>query len=139
MYAPSAHNQQSREFLVLQNKDQLLWLGQHLKFGKMLPQADAAIITCFNKKIVTAPAFIQQDMSACNQNILLAAHEKGIGAVWIGIYPLNNPGHYLSTYLQLPDHIDIFSIIALGYPDPTVTPPKKECIKMEKIHWETRE
>jgi nitroreductase len=138
MHAPSAHNQQPREFLVLQNKDQLLRLGQHLKFGKMLPQADTAIITCFNKKIITDPAFIQQDMSACSQNILLAANEKGIGSVWIGIYPLNNPGQYLNTYLQLPDYIDIFNIIALGYPDPTTTPPKKECVKGEKIHRETR-
>ncbi|MDR2415770.1 MAG: nitroreductase family protein [Candidatus Peribacteria bacterium] len=136
MYAPSAHNQQPREFLILQNKDHLLRLGQHLKFGKMLPQANAAIITCFNKKIITDPAFIQQDMSACTQNMLLAAHEKGIGAVWIGIYPLNNPGHYLNTYLQLPDYVDIFNIIALGYPDPATSPHNKECLKLEKIHWE---
>ncbi|MDR2189900.1 MAG: nitroreductase family protein [Candidatus Peribacteria bacterium] len=113
MYAPSAHNQQPREFLVIQNKDHLLRLSQHLKFGKMLAQANAAIITCFNKTIITDPAFIQQDMSACTQNILLAAHEKGVGAVRIGVYPLNNPGHFLNTYLQLPDHIDIFNIIAL--------------------------
>jgi len=101
MYAPTAHNQQAREFLVTQDKEQLLRLSEHLRFGKMLPNANAAILTCFDTTKftgVTGADFIQQDMGACTQNILLAAHEKGIGSVRIGIYPTNNPEYFLNDH-----------------------------------------
>ena len=141
MYAPSAHNQQAREFVVTQNKEHLLRLSEHLKFGKMLPNANAALLTCFDTTRytgVTGADFIQQDMGACTQNILLAAHEKGIGSVRIGIYPTNNPNHFINDYFNIPHHIEVFNCIALGYPDTNIPLREKECIKPEKIHWENR-
>ncbi|MDR2540858.1 MAG: nitroreductase family protein [Candidatus Peribacteria bacterium] len=134
MYAPSAHNQQAREFLVIQNKDQQSRLGEHLKFGKMLPQANAIIVSCFDKNKLTDAPFIQQDMGACTQNILLSAQEKGIGAVRIGIYPVNNPDNFLNAYLGIPESFEVFNLISLGYPNISAPSRDKECDLPEKIH-----
>lgn len=135
MYAPSAHNQQAREFFILQDKEKQNHLGEMLQFGKMIPNAKAIIITCFNKELTKAPTFIQQDMGACVQNILLAAHEKEIGAVRIGIYGKENQDKNISNYLNIPEHLEIFNCIALWYRNNEKPLREKECIKPEKIHW----
>ncbi|MDR0608156.1 MAG: nitroreductase family protein [Candidatus Peribacteria bacterium] len=138
MYAPSAHNQQPREFLILQDKEQLLRLSKHLIYGKMLAQANVVIIPCFHLTELKAPHFVTQDMGACVENILLAAHAKGIGAVWIGVYPEENTNHFLNEYLHLPQGIEIFNLISLGYPDENVPLWDKKCRFPERIHWGKR-
>jgi nitroreductase len=134
MYAPSAHNQQPWEFRILQNREQQARLGANLEYGKMIPNANAVILSGFTTSKLKAPDFVQQDMGACVQNMLLTAHEKGIGAVRIGIYPTGNKEKTLNTYLNLPDDVEIFNIIALGYPDEKIPLWDKQCIKPEKIH-----
>jgi nitroreductase len=54
--------------------------------------------------------------AAATQNILLAAHDRGIGAVWLGIYPREERVGELKRILKMPDHIFPISIIALGWP-----------------------
>jgi nitroreductase len=56
------------------------------------------------------------DCSAATQNLLLAAHAKGLGACWIGIYPREERIDRLTELLHLPDHIIPFSLVALGFP-----------------------
>jgi nitroreductase len=138
MYAPSAHNQQPWEFLILQDKAPLLRLSNYLTYGKMLAQANAVIVSCFNSAKLKAPGFVSQDMGACVENMLLAAHEKGIGAVWIGIYPEENTKHTINEYLQLPSGIEVFNLISLGYPDEGVPLWDKKCLSPEKIHRKKR-
>jgi nitroreductase len=106
-----------------------------IPFGKMIPRAKALIIPCFNTEILKDPEFIQQDMGACVQNILLAAHAKGIGSVRVGIYGKENQDKSLNSYLNIPEHLEIFNIIALGYPNTETPLRNKECVNLENIHW----
>lgn len=52
------------------------------------------------------------DAGAAVTNIMLAAHEMGIGSCWIG--SLNRS--YLCELLQTPEHLKILYAVALGYP-----------------------
>jgi nitroreductase len=138
MYAPCAMNQQGWEFWVVQNGEKKTFLGEHLKEGRnkaMIDNANAVIITGFSPNTLHAPHLIQQDMGACVQNILLAAHDKGIGSVRIGVYPGTNQDHSLNIPLGIPEDVEIFNCILLGYPDTSVPLPPKDCVKPEKIHF----
>jgi nitroreductase len=48
--------------------------------------------------------------------MLLAAHDLGLGAVWIGVYPAEKMVQKLRGLLNIPEHVAPFSIIAMGYP-----------------------
>ena len=49
-----------------------------------------AILVCGDLRREKHEGFWVQDCSAATQNILLAVHAKGLGAVWVGIYPLED-------------------------------------------------
>ena len=56
----------------------------------MLKDAPAAIIVCGDQNILKFKDLWIQDCSAASENMLLAAHDLGLGAVWIGVYPVEN-------------------------------------------------
>ncbi len=53
----------------------------------MLEEAASAIVVCGDHDLEDAESFIIQDCAAATQNILLAAHELGLGTVWLGVHP----------------------------------------------------
>lgn len=57
-----------------------------------------------------------QDVSAATQNLLLAAHAAGLGAVWCGVYPLGDRIQGFRDLLGLPDHVFPLSLVPMGYP-----------------------
>jgi nitroreductase len=58
-----------------------------------------------------------QAMGACIQNMLLAAHALGLGAVWLGEI-LNNAGK-VRELLELPESLDLMAVVAIGHPAET--------------------
>ena len=87
MQAPSAGNQQPWHFVVLRRKEHLDGLAGALPFGKMLGQAPLGIVVCADVGREQHAGYWVQDCAAATQNILLACHALGLGAVWIGVYP----------------------------------------------------
>jgi len=89
MQAPSAGNQQPWHFVVLRQREHLDGLAAGvLKFGKMLGQAPlASLFVCADVGREQHAGYWVQDCAAATQNILLACHALGLGAVWIGVYP----------------------------------------------------
>jgi nitroreductase len=63
-----------------------------------------------------------QDCSAATQNILLAAHALGLGAVWLGIAPGGERARQVADLLQLPQGVEPLALIAVGHPAETVEP-----------------
>ncbi len=57
-----------------------------------------------------------QDMSAAMQNLLLEAVHLGLGAFWIGVFPLEERMNKLSTMLNIPNRYQPFALCAFGYP-----------------------
>jgi hypothetical protein len=56
------------------------------------------------------------DCAAATENMLLAAHAKGLGAVWCGVYPTEDRVANLKRLLNLPENIVPFSLVPLGFP-----------------------
>ena len=60
---------------------------------------------------------IEQDLGACNENILLQATHEGLGAVWLGFHPIEDRTLKLKEYLNIPDYCIPFSVICVGWPE----------------------
>ncbi len=75
------------------------------------------ILAVFDQEQLRSPEFIEQDMGASIQNILLASHAQGFGAVWVGLYPHEAEMQAIHQHFQLPEQIVPFALISLGKPE----------------------
>lgn len=140
-YAPSAHNKQPWEFLVLTDKEQMAQLRHVQPWTSFAKEASAVILVCGN----TDEAFSRHkedetwnyadiDCALAAENLLLAAHAKGIGACFCGAAPMPKVIAGLQEMFALPDNIRPLSIVILGYPKDEPKQPTDR-FKPEKIHW----
>ena len=70
-------------------------------------------------------AYWVQDCSAASQNILLAAHAMGLGAVWTGVFPREDRVAEVRGVLNIPDNLVPLNVIPVGYPNGDSTPKDK--------------
>lgn len=137
MAAPTARNRQPWKFVVLNQREVLDGLGERLPYAKMLKQAPAAIVVCGDLKVAfpeqPAQEYWVQDCSAATQNILLAAHALGLGAVWTGVYPIAERVADVRTELRLPENLMPLAVIVIGHPAGETLP--KDKWKPENLHW----
>jgi nitroreductase len=135
MQAPTAFNQQAWEFVVIKNRETLEKLSIVSKGAWMLSQAPLCI-TVIIKESGLAPHMAQQDCAAATENILLEAVNLGLGAVWIGVYPLEDRYTKVNEILNIKDG-NAFCNIAIGHPkdDSLVSVRFDE----SKIHYEVVE
>jgi nitroreductase len=76
-----------------------------------------------------------EDCSAASENLLLAAHSLGLGAVWTGIFPLPSRITLLQQVLLLPKHIVPLNLILVGHPLMPQKPKNKW--NALKVHYDT--
>ena len=133
MYAPSARNRQPWHFVLSNDKDLFLKIEEFHPYAKMLKHAQWGIVVCGDELLANTPEYWPVDCAAATQNILLAAHGIGYGAVWLGIYPRPDRIDAMKGLLELPPHIHAFSLISLGCPDQHL--PLPERFMPEKIHY----
>lgn len=134
MYAPTARNYQQLQFVIIQERTRLEHLADIHPYASMLRTATAAILVCGDRKLEKTDSYNAQNAAAATQNILLSAHDQGIGSCWLGVYPREERMKKIGDYLNLPEHIMPVSLIALGYPDEQKETPQR--YKPEKIHYE---
>lgn len=114
MFAPSARNQQPWAFVTTNEKDVLKKISEKVETAKMAENAGFAIVVCADKAGLASPDYFMQDCSACVQNILLAAHAKGLGAVWIGMHPKNEREQAVRDVFGIPENIVVAAVIVGG-------------------------
>lgn len=137
MAAPTAGNKQPWKFIVIKDKQTLKSISEHFNTMKMAAHAPLAIVVCGDMNN-TFPAdgrdYWVEDASAATENLLLAAHALELGAVWCGIYPMQERVTYLQKLLELPGNIVPLNVIPIGYP--AENPAPKDKWKPENIHYE---
>lgn len=122
MAAPSAGNQQPWHYVVIRDQQILAQIPRVHPYSSMVPSAQLAILVCGDLQREKHAGYWVQDCSAATQNLLLAAHAKGLGAVWLGVYPREDRVAGLRKMLELPQHAMPLALIAIGYPA-EVKPP----------------
>ena len=73
------------------------------------------------------------DMSASVENLLLEADALDLGAVWLGIAPLNERMEAVRNVLDIPEDLDAFAIIPCGYPESIH--PQQDRFEKQRIHY----
>ena len=116
MQAPSSCNAQPWEFIVVSKEEDKKAISEMHRFAKPAAGASHLIITLGNLKEAKVHGMIEQDLGACNENILLQATHEGLGAVWLGFHPIEDRTLKLKQYLDIPDYCIPFSVICVGWP-----------------------
>lgn len=132
--APSAHNLRPWDFIVVRDKEHLSKIAENGKYTKMVRHCDAAVIVCGDTEKQANHDLIFNDCSAATQNILLAAHALGLGAVWCGVV---QPEHiaFLRSDLNIPEHILPTALISIGYPNEERPAPER--FDASRVHEES--
>ena len=136
MAAPTAMNKQPWHFVVVDQRNVLDALAGANPYAKMLKKAPLAIVVCGNTdKMIEGGGrdFWIQDASAATENLLLAAHAMGLGAVWTGAYPSEERCISISKVLSLSDNLIPLNMIVVGYP--AEQPQPKQKFKEENVSY----
>jgi nitroreductase len=75
-----------------------------------------------------------QDCSAAVENLLLAAHALGLGAVWIGVHPIEERERNVVAIVDAPDGVVPLCMIAVG--TPAAPGPVVDRFRPEFVHQE---
>lgn len=112
--APTACNIQGWHFIVIENPEIKKWLvdsGSPL----FIEKAQSGILVLYDNRTGNNEyKDYLQSAGATIQNMLLAAHEQGLGACWICRLPSQST---LRKFFKIPKTYDVVAYIAIGYTD----------------------
>ena len=114
MAAPSASNIKPWHFVVVSDRQTLDDLAEDHPYGKMLFEAPLCIAVCGDSTV--SAGYWVQDCSAATENLLLAVVALGLGAVWLGVHPLEERVVAVREVLNLPETIVPLNLISIGHP-----------------------
>lgn len=141
-YAPSAHNKQPWEFIVIEDKEKMAGFRAVQPWTSFAKNASCVIVVCGNtdeafhrEKETENWNFADVDCALATQNLLLACHAKGYGACFCGAAPMPAIIESVKKYLDLPDNIRPLAIVPIGYPAETPKQPDNR-YDSSKVHWE---
>lgn len=123
MSGPSACNRTPWDFYVVTDGAVLEKLRHASQFSKIV--SPLAIVVCgsLSRALpMQLASFWIQDCSAATENILLAAADRGLGAVWCGIHPQKRAEAKVRDALGLTEKQIPLNIIYLGHPEQTPEP-----------------
>jgi nitroreductase len=133
MQAPSAVNKQPWHFIVVQDHRILHRITQVHPHARMLDEAALGILVLGDTHLEHGPGYWAVDCGAATQNILLAAHGLGYGAVWLGIHPREERRMAFRELFDLPGYIQPFAMVSVGHPGETKA--IEDRFKTERIHF----
>ena len=132
MQAPSARNYQPWHFVAANERKILDKIPLIHPYAEMMYQATLAILVCGDLKLEKSVEYCAINCSAATQNILLTAHDLGLGAVWLGVYPRQERSEGIKKLFGIPQDIVPISLIACGYPAEDL--PVEDRFKKDRVH-----
>jgi nitroreductase len=131
MNAPSAADARPWHFVTVDDPEVI---QQFTELGgtEMLVESTFLVMVCGDQSKEIYPGFWPQDCSCAAQNMQLAAHDIGIGCVWVAIYPLEERVQKCCEVLGIPEGITPFALLAMGVPNEVL--PPQERFDVERVH-----
>ncbi|MGE4194345.1 MAG: nitroreductase family protein [Pseudodesulfovibrio sp.] len=116
-WAPSGLNNQPWRFLVVTRDDpRHTLLAECTKYAHIVRDSAACICVLLQKDAMYSEMKDHQGAGACIQNMLLAVHALGLGAVWLGQIVNDQPATLGALGLSDAEY-EIEAVLALGHPD----------------------
>lgn len=140
MAAPTAANSQPWEFVVATDPAVLAQIRQKIRFAAY--PAPCAILVCGNPGIANnsvAKHYWVEDCSAAMENLLIAAAGLGLGAVWIGVYPMPSVIKPVREIFNLPEAVFPLGIALVGHPTEGAVRPPRTQYSEHRVHWQIYE
>jgi nitroreductase len=116
MCAPSADDERPWHFIVINDKSVREKLSELSALTHLVKDAPVAIVVCGDEGLQKQQGCWMLDCAASTENILVEAQVLGLGAVWLGIYPVEGRVQRARSILNVPENIIPFAIVAAGYP-----------------------
>ena len=115
MWAPSGLNNQPWRFVIVTNGEIRAKLAQQTKYDFIIEKAPACIAAFLDTSAMYHEVKDHLAMGACIENMLLAAHALGLGAVWLGEILRNADA--VRRLLGVSDTMELMAVVALGHPE----------------------
>ena len=134
--APTSRGKNSWEFVVVTDSALLQKLSSAKPHGaSFLKNAALGIVVCANPQI--SDVWIE-DASIASTFIHLAAASLELGSCWIQIRErmhddTQTAERYIAEILNLPAHIKVVSIVAIGHPDEHKAGHPRESLPYDKV------
>jgi nitroreductase len=132
-WAPSGNNLQPWRFSVVMNDEQLLKKLASLTVYHSWVQTAPCLIAVFLDKKVIDPnihgIYLKhvQAIGAAIQNMLLAAHELGLGTCWIG--EILKKEEQVKELVGATDDLELMAVISVGYPNKITTSRRRDILE----------
>ncbi len=137
MSAPSAFNRRPWCFVIMNDEELLKKIPAFHEYAGMLNEAPVAIVVCGDTSKTERKEEWIMDCSAAAENMLLAAHEIGLGSVWVGIFPFEKRISKLRDLIRIPNEIIPLCILPIGYPaESKKIEIRYDSTKIHYNHWE---
>jgi nitroreductase len=132
IWAPSAGNLQARRFIFVKNPEIKKKLARAALGQSFIAEAPLVLVGCADLERIARRygsrgmnLYVIQDVSASIMQLMLFAHEKGLGTVWVGAFDEKA----VSDILHLPSHLRPVAIVPVGYPARIPPPPPRRPLK----------
>lgn len=114
--APSARNQNSRQFIIIDDREIIEQLSTISLGAKVLKNANKVIgVIGYKDTNLPSPDFIEADLAAATENILLGATALNLGSCWIGVSPVKDRTISAGKILNVSENQFVYSLIAIGH------------------------
>jgi nitroreductase len=113
-WAPSGLNNQPWRFVVIKDSKTKEEIAGQTRYGSIIEAAPVIIAVFLDRKAMYHELKDVQAIGACLQNMLLAAHAQGLGAVWLGEILKNK--EKVGEIVSLPSHLELMAVVAIGHP-----------------------
>jgi len=113
-WAPSGLNNQPWHFVVVRDREIAGALAGCTRYSSIVHSAPLLIAVFLDRDVMYDHTKDAQACGAAIQNMLLATHSMGLGAVWLG--EILNRKDEVRNILNAPGSLELMAVVAIGYP-----------------------
>lgn len=112
--APSGLNNQPWRFVTVRSHEVKEDLSELTRYRRIVSTAPVLVAVFIDRESMYNEVKDHQGIGACIQNMLLAAHGLGLGAVWLG--EILKSAEQVRLRLGVPEQMALMAVVAAGYP-----------------------
>ncbi len=113
-WAPSGLNNQPWRFMKITDRELISKLSQLTRYRGLIARAPALIAVFLDHSEMYDRTKDVQSVGAAIQNMLLAAHDAGLGACWVG--EILNRRREVEELLRVSSDLELMAVVTVGHP-----------------------